>query len=154
MWESLNHCLLRFLINRVVDEVPFYTWSRNRSHRDSGVEFFTFVDRFYQFLCYLDVVVGPASEQENLCLDRLPKRAKRVFFWFPRWFPKKKKKKKGILGSLLNTSYKVISKQFIFVIWMKAFPVFLVKRWSHRLVLNENKTKQNKNHNETSRFIL
>ena len=141
MWESLNHCLLRFLINRVVDEVPFYTWSRNRSHRDSGVEFFTFVYRFSQFLCYLDVVVGPASEQENLCSYRLPKSAKCVFFWFPRWFTKKNKKKKEMLRSLLNTSYNVITKQFIFVIWIKAFPVFLVKRWSHRLVANENKTK-------------
>ena len=139
MWESLNHCLLRFLINRVVDEVPFYTWSRNRSHRDSGVEFFTFVDRFYQFLCYLDVVVGPASEQENLCFDRLPKSAKCVFFWFPR---SQKRKKKEMVRSLFNTSYHVITKQFIFVIWIKAFPVFLVERWSHRLVGNENKTKQ------------
>ena len=129
MWESLKHCLPRFLINRVVDKVPFHTWSRNRSHRDSGVEFFTFVDRFSQFLCYLDVVVGPASEQENLCFDRLPKSVKCVFFWFPRWFPKKKKK--DMLRSLLNTSYNVITKQFIFVIWIKAFPVFLVKRWSH-----------------------
>ena len=76
----------------------FHTWSRNRSHRDSGVEFFTFVDRFYQFLCYLDVVVGPASEQENLCFDRLPKSAKCVFFWFPRWFPKKKKKKEMLVA--------------------------------------------------------
>ena len=141
MWESLNHCLLRFLINRVVDEVPFYTWSRNRSHRDSGVEFFTFVDTFSRFLCYLYVVVGPASEQENLCSDRQPKRAKCVFFWFPRWFPKKEKKN---AFSLLNTSYNVVTKQFIFVIWIKAFLVFLVKTWSHRFVPNENKTKQTK----------
>ena len=141
MWESLNHCLLRFLINRVVDEVPFHTWSRNRNHRDSGVEFFPFVDRFSQFLCYLDVVVGSASEQENLCFDRLLKSAKCVFFWFPRWFPKKKKKKETV-RSLFNTSYHVTTKLFIFVMWIKAFPVFLVKRWSHRLVANENKTKQ------------
>ena len=124
MWESLNHCLLRFLINRVVDEVPFYTWSRNRSHRDSGVEFFTFVDRFSQFLCYLDVVVVPASEQENLCFDRLPKSAKCVFYWFPRWVPKKKKKKE-MVRSLLNTLYNFITKQFIFVIWINAFSVRL-----------------------------
>ena len=139
MWESLNHCLLRFSVNRVVDEVPFHTWSRNRNHGDFGVEFFTFVYRFSQFLFYLDVVVGPASEQENLWFDRLPKSAKCVFFWFPRWSPKKKKE---MLRSPLNTLYNVITKQFIFVIWIKAFPVFLVKRWSHRLVANENKTKQ------------
>ena len=36
-----------------------------------------------------------------------------------------------MVRSLLNTSYNFITKQFIFVIWIKAFPVFLVKRWSH-----------------------
>ena len=130
----------------------FDTWSRNRSHLDSGVEFFTFVDTFSQFLCYLCVVVGPASEQENLRSDRLPKSAKCVFFWFPRWFPKKEKKKRNGC-SLLNTSYNVVTRQFVFVIWIKAFPVFLMKTWGHRFVPNENKIKQNKNHNETSRFI-
>ena len=119
----------------------FHTWSRNCRHRDSGVEFFTFVDTFSWFFCYLYVVVGPASEQENLCSDRQPKRAKFVFFWFPRWFPKKEKKN---AFSLLNTSYNVVTKQFIFVIWIKAFLVFLVKTWSHRFVPNENKTKQAK----------
>ena len=52
--------------------------------------------------------------------------------------------KKRNACSLLNTSYKVVTKQFIFVIWIKAFPVFLVKTWSHRFVPNENKTKQTK----------
>ena len=75
-------------------------------------------------------MVGPASEQKSLCFDRLPKSAKCVFYWFPRWVPKKKKKKE-MVRSLLNTSYNVITKQFIFVIWIKAFPVFLVIRWSH-----------------------
>ena len=76
----------------------FDTWSRNRIHLDSGVEFSTFVNTFSQFLCYLCVVVGPASEQENLRSDRLPKSAKCVFFWFPRWFPKKKKKKEMLVA--------------------------------------------------------
>ena len=40
------------IINRVVDEVSFsYVISRNPSHRDSGVENFTFDDTFFQFLC-------------------------------------------------------------------------------------------------------
>ena len=40
------------IINRVVDEVSFsYVISRNPSHRDSGVENFTFDDTFSQFLC-------------------------------------------------------------------------------------------------------
>ena len=55
-------------------------YRRNRSHRGSGVKIFTFVDMFTQFLCYFYVVVGPVSEQENLCSDRLPKSAKCVFF--------------------------------------------------------------------------
>ena len=124
---------------------------RNRSHRGSGVKIFTFVDTFTQFLCYFYVVVGPASEQENLCSDRLPKSAKCVYFWFPRWFPQKRIKRNAC--SLLNTSNNVVTKQLILVLWIKAFLVFLVKRWGHRFVSNENKTKQNKNHNETSRVI-
>ena len=128
----------------------FHTWSRNRSHRGSGVKIFTFVDTFTQFLCYFYVVVGPASEQENLCSDRLPKSTKCVFFWFPRWFSKKEKKRNAC--SLLNTSDNVVTEQVIFVIWIKAFPVLLVKK-GHRFVPNQNKTKQNKNHNETSRVI-
>ena len=40
------------IINRVVDEVSFsYVISRNPSHRDSGVENFTFDDTFSKFLC-------------------------------------------------------------------------------------------------------
>ena len=130
----------------------FHTWSRNRSHRDSDVEIFTFADTFSQFLCYWNIVMGLASEQENLCSDRLPKSAKCVFFWSPSLIPKKEKKKRNAC-SLLNTSYNVVTKQFIFAIWIKAFPVFLVERWGHRFVPNENNTKQNKNNNETSRFI-
>ena len=124
---------------------------RNHSHRGSGVKIFTFVDTFTQFLCYFYVVVGPASEQENLCSDRLPKSAKCVSFWFPRWFPKKRIKRNAC--SLLNISNNVVTKQFILVLWIKAFLVFLVKRWGHKFVSIENKTKQNKNHNETSRVI-
>ena len=131
----------------------FLTWSRNRSHRDYGVEFFTFADTFSQFLCYWNIVMGLASEQENLCSDRLPRSAKCVFFWSPLLIPKKENKKKRNACSLLNTSYNVVTKQFIFVLRIKAFPVFLVKTWGHRFVPNENKIKQNKNHNETSRFI-
>ena len=37
-------------------------------------------------------------------------------------------KKKKNACSPSNTSYDVITKQFIFVIWIKSFPVFLVKR--------------------------
>ena len=119
----------------------FHTWSRNRSHRGSGVKIFTFVDTFTQFLCFFYVVVGPASEQENLCSDQLQKSAKCVFFWFPLWFPKKKPRRKNPC-SLLNSSYNVVTEQFIFAIWIKAFPVFLVERWGHRFVPNENDTKQ------------
>ena len=123
----------------------FRTWSRNRSHRDSGVEFFTFFDTFSQFLCYLYVVVGPVGEQENLCSDQLPKIAKCVFFRCPRWFPKKKRKRKKKRNScsLLDTSYDVVTKQLIFFIWIKAFPVFLVKTWGHGFVpqWKQNKTK-------------
>ena len=102
----------------------FHAWSRNRSHRGSGVKIFTFVENFTRFLCYFYIVVGPASEQENLCSDRPPKNAKCVFFSFPRSFPKEKKN----ACSPSNTSYDVITKQFIFVIWIKSFPVFLVER--------------------------
>ena len=55
-------------------------------------------------------------------------------------YPKKEKKRNA--SSLLNTSNNVVTKQFILVIWIKDFLVFLVKRWGHRFVLNENKTKQ------------
>ena len=59
-------------------------------------------------------MVGPTSEQENLCphSDGPPKSATCVFFWLPRWFPKKGEKK-GNACSLLNTSYNVVTKQFI-----------------------------------------
>ena len=65
-------------------------------------------------MCHFYVVVGPTSEQENLCphSDRPPKSATCVFFWFPRWFPKKGEKKINAC-SLLNTSYNVVTKQFI-----------------------------------------
>ena len=101
----------------------FHTWSRNRSHRDSGVEFFTFDETFSQFLCYWNIVMRLASEQENLCSDRLPKSAKCVFFWFPRWFPKKKKKKRNAC-SLLNTSYNVVTKTIYFCHANKSFSGF------------------------------
>ena len=63
-------------------------------------------------------------------------------FSFDSLVDSQKRKKKEMVRSLLNTSYNVKTKQFIFVIWIKAFPVFLVERWSHRLVANENKRKQ------------
>ena len=124
---------------------------RNRSHRGSGVKIFTFVDTFTLFLCYFYVVVRPASEQENLCSDRLPKECKMCFLLIPSLIPQKRIKRNAC--SLLNTSNNVVTKQFILVLWIKAFLVFLVKRWGHRFVSNENKTKHNKNHNETSRVI-
>ena len=59
-------------------------------------------------------MVGPTSEQENLYphSDRPPKSATCVFFWFPRSFPKKGEKKKNACN-LLNTSYNVVTEQFI-----------------------------------------
>ena len=51
--------------------------------------------------------------------------------------------------SLLNTSYNVVTKQCIFVTWIKAFPAFL----AITEVIDSSKWKQNKNHKETRRFI-
>ena len=114
----------------------FHTWSRNRSHRDSCVEFFTFVDTFSQFLRYFYVVVGPASEQENLCSDRLPNSAKCVFFWFPRT------KKNRNACSLLNTSYNVVTKQFFLSCEWKLVWYFW---WKHEVTdSSQMKTKLSK----------
>ena len=56
---------------------------------------------------------------------------------------RKEKEKKRNSCSLLDTSYDVVTKQLIFFIWIKAFPVFLVKTWGHGFVpqWKQNKTK-------------
>ena len=50
---------------------------------------------------------------------------KMCFLSIPTLIPHKRKKRNAC--SLLNTSYNVVTKQYIFVLWMKAFPAFLAK---------------------------
>ena len=101
---------------------------------------FTFVDRFSQFLWYLYVKMGPVSEQEICALNGYP-RVQNVFS-FDSQFDSPHKVKRNAC-SLLNASYNVIAKQYIFVLWMKAFPHFWLKQRSQiRPKLKQNKTKQ------------
>ena len=74
-------------------------------------------------------VVWSATKEYKMC-----------FLLIPSLIPQKRIKRNAC--SLLNTSNNVVTKQFILVLWIKAFLVFLVKRWGHRFVSNENKTKQ------------
>ena len=97
----------------------FHTWSRNLSHRGSGIKIFTFVDTSSQFLCYLYVKVGPVSEQESCALIGYPR------MQFPTLIAHRRKWRNAC--SLLNTSYNFVTKQYIFVLWIKASPAFLSK---------------------------
>ena len=65
-----------------------------------------------QFLCYLYVKVGPASEQESCALIGYP-RVQNVFSFVSTLIPHRRKKRNAY--SLLNTSYNFVTKQYIFV---------------------------------------
>ena len=97
------------------------------------------MDRFSQFLWYLYVKMGPVSEQEICALNGYP-RVQNVFSFDSQFDSPQKVKRKPC--SLLNASYNVIAKQYIFVLWMKAFPHFWLKQRSQiRPKWKQNKTK-------------
>ena len=122
----------------------FHTWSRNCSHRDSGVEFSLLLTRSSDFSAIYMLWWDTRASKKTCALIGY-QRVKNLFSFDSLVdSQKRKKKKKRNACNLLNTSYNVVTKQFIFVIWIKAFLVFLVKTWSHRFVPNENKTKQTK----------
>ena len=73
----------------------FRSWSRNCGHSVSGVEIFTFVDTFSQFLCYLYVKVGPASEHETCALIGYPR--VQNLFSLDSYFDSPQKKNKEML---------------------------------------------------------
>ena len=107
------------------------------------LNFSLLLTRFLNFSAISTLWWDPRASKKTCALIGY-RRVQNVFSFDSLVDSQKRTKKKGMLRSLLNTSYNVITKQFIFVIWIKAFLVFLVKTWSHRFVPNENKTKQAK----------
>ena len=74
---------------------------------------------------------------------------KMCFLSIPTLIPHRMKKRNAC--SLLNTSYNIVTKQYIFVLRIKAFLIFLAK--TQVTDSSQMKTKQKKPHNETRRHI-
>ena len=68
---------------------------------------------------------------------------KMCFLSIPTLIPHRRKKRNAC--SLLNTSYNVVTKQYIFILWINAFPAFLAK--TEVTDSSEMKTKQKSQRN-------
>ena len=105
-----------------------------------GLKFLLLLTRLPNFSAFSTLWWDPRASKKTCALISY-QRVQNVFsFDFLVDSPKKTRRKNPC--SLLNSSYNIVTKQFIFAIWIKAFPVFLVERWGHRFVPNENDTKQ------------